>query len=677
MVAESSVSNKRNPYPALGGRENTRQPVSIWHRAAASRLWSQVIMIGVFVFTVALLYGKVLALPVFFDDMAHFRWLERRTLASLWSTADAYYRSLPFIVWKVLLEITGSCSQAVLHGLNLLLHLFNGWCVASLARHFTPTPARKLAVGLLAGELFLTFPFDYQIVPWVGAMSHPLSFSLSLTAILFYLALRKTRCRLCFFFSLILTVLAPFAHQTGLVVTPLLLVMEGLRLADPIPSARVLVYLPASLPFLVIRMTIDSGRRLVLSPLEDVLRSGVFFLQGFIVPFQAIAMRLMKETTMNDLMAVIVVALVFLGPAAWLIARRGHLRFLLFSLAWFVLAVAPVILFLPYNYILDGPRLLYLSSVAVAMLGAILLVELWAWKPLSLLARTLALGWLALALFIGIRHVRERMTLHNLGGQYIWQLVETARQQPADSVLLYVNALSSLVPKTATFPIGHEGVMLWPDYTLLQDLVWINSDLIRDVRSVTFAGLFQPQSYHFGSRKPAVGWEQLVRLVRESDMVWVVDYAPHDIRIKLAGTLRSGGTEQDTGSVAVFGDLVTLTSVTYQVADGTLYLTLEWHCDKAAPANYSVFVHLVNDRGQLVDQADGYALRGLFPFWLWQQGDTIRDERTLHLSLQPRSAYKILVGIYHLETGERVPAYDLTGQPIVDAAVPVITIDLH
>jgi len=633
---------------------------------------------GTFALTIALLYREALALPFFFDDIVHFRWLEHRTLASLWFTADAYYRPLPFIVFKVVHEMTGPHSQIVLHGLNLLLHLFNGWCVASLAGHFAPTPGRQLAVGLVAGELFLAFPFDYQIIPWVGALTHPLSFSLILTAILLYLAARKTRYRLCFFLSLMLAILAPFAHETGIVVAPLLLVMEVLGLVDPTPGRRVLIYLPASLPFLIMRVMVGSGRKVVLRPLEDVLRNGIFFLQGLIVPFQAIAMQLMNRTFMNDLMAVIVVTMVFLVPITWLMAHRGHLRLILFFLAWFVLATAPAALMLRYNYVLDGSRLLYLSSAAAAMLGATLLAELWAWKTLSLLTRALALSWLVLTLFVGVRHVRERMLLHDLGGQYIWQLVEITRQQPADSALLYVNALSWLAPRTATLPIGHEGVTLLPGYTRFKDLIWVNSGLERNVRSTTFGNILQPQLYYFGCSDPPVGWDRLAQLIRESDMIWVVDYVPHHIRLQRAGTLRAGETEQGTGVVATYDDLATLAPVTFRVADdGSLHLTLEWHCHRATPVNYSIFVHLVNRHGQLVSQADGYALRGMFPFWLWQQGDTIRDERTLRLPLQQeKGLYQVMVGIYHLETGERVPAHDATGQSVADAAPPVVTVEL-
>jgi len=199
MVAKQPVSDQKKPFTAPGGTENTQRQRGVLHHVLGSRLWSQAIMGGTFALTIALLYREALALPFFFDDIVHFRWLEHRTLASLWFTADAYYRPLPFIVFKVVHEMTGPHSQIVLHGLNLLLHLFNGWCVASLAGHFAPTPGRQLAVGLVAGELFLAFPFDYQIIPWVGALTHPLSFSLILTAILLYLAARKTRYRLCFF----------------------------------------------------------------------------------------------------------------------------------------------------------------------------------------------------------------------------------------------------------------------------------------------------------------------------------------------------------------------------------------------------------------------------------------------------------------------------------------------
>lgn len=73
----------------------------------------------------------------------------------------------------------------------------------------------------------------------------------------------------------------------------------------------------------------------------------------------------------------------------------------------------------------------------------------------------------------------------------------------------------------------------------------------------------------------------------------------------------------------------------------------------------------------LVAQADGPALGGMVPIWLWQAGDCIRDVR--YVTLPPDGGpYTVQVGVYNGDG--RFPAY-VGGARCPDDAAPVATIE--
>ncbi|GIK40580.1 MAG: hypothetical protein BroJett011_44130 [Chloroflexota bacterium] len=111
---------------------------------------------------------------------------------------------------------------------------------------------------------------------------------------------------------------------------------------------------------------------------------------------------------------------------------------------------------------------------------------------------------------------------------------------------------------------------------------------------------------------------------------------------------------------ANFGNLVRLTGYTVepvQPAPGArIRLTLYWQALAPLPHDYTVFVHLRRPGGNTVAQADHRPLDSLYPTSLWPAGETIRESSYLPLpgDLLPGS-YELWVGLYLLETGERLP----------------------
>jgi len=90
-----------------------------------------------------------------------------------------------------------------------------------------------------------------------------------------------------------------------------------------------------------------------------------------------------------------------------------------------------------------------------------------------------------------------------------------------------------------------------------------------------------------------------------------------------------------------------------------LDLTLYWRALEEGDQDYTVFVHLLDQEGQMWDQADAQPSGGDYPTSFWGPGELIRDRYLLSLPPQaPPGTYEIEVGMYLLATGERLPVRD-------------------
>jgi len=102
---------------------------------------------------------------------------------------------------------------------------------------------------------------------------------------------------------------------------------------------------------------------------------------------------------------------------------------------------------------------------------------------------------------------------------------------------------------------------------------------------------------------------------------------------------------------------------------GRYTLTLYWEALARPAADYTVFIQ-VWDEGRQVAGFDGRPLNGDYPTDWWEAGERIVDPHVLELSDLTAGRYRLLVGMYRLDTGERLPAYGATG-PLPDYAVEV------
>ena len=114
--------------------------------------------------------------------------------------------------------------------------------------------------------------------------------------------------------------------------------------------------------------------------------------------------------------------------------------------------------------------------------------------------------------------------------------------------------------------------------------------------------------------------------------------------------------------LATFGELLRLDAVHFTSGKVTFF----WTVLRAPDKDYTLFVHVLNADGELVEQRDGQPFEGEYPTSLWDAGERVRDVRTVAL---PPTARHLRIGWYDHRTGQRLLAQTTSGQPWPDSAV--------
>jgi len=102
----------------------------------------------------------------------------------------------------------------------------------------------------------------------------------------------------------------------------------------------------------------------------------------------------------------------------------------------------------------------------------------------------------------------------------------------------------------------------------------------------------------------------------------------------------------------------------------TITLTLHWEARAAPSADYQVMVHLLGVDPEPVAQGDGPPLGGDYPTSAWASGEVIVGPHAVVLPADvPPGQYRLLVGMYNLETLVRLPHLDGAGDSI---EIPIV-----
>lgn len=110
----------------------------------------------------------------------------------------------------------------------------------------------------------------------------------------------------------------------------------------------------------------------------------------------------------------------------------------------------------------------------------------------------------------------------------------------------------------------------------------------------------------------------------------------------------------------VFGNALALSG--FELPSGTLSpgtvvpVTLFWRVLQTPDADYTVFIHVLNDRGELVAQFDSPPGGGTAPTSGWRIGQTLRESYPLRLPPDlPSGTFSVRVGMYTWPAVKRLP----------------------
>lgn len=103
---------------------------------------------------------------------------------------------------------------------------------------------------------------------------------------------------------------------------------------------------------------------------------------------------------------------------------------------------------------------------------------------------------------------------------------------------------------------------------------------------------------------------------------------------------------------AIYGDEIALYGYTWTQDGASFMLELIWHALRPPQTSYTVFVHLVDAAGQILDQRDAIPQNYDYPTDLWESGEYVRDVYVF--DRLPEDFDAILVGLYDQLTGLRL-----------------------
>ncbi|MGQ0602739.1 MAG: ArnT family glycosyltransferase, partial [Anaerolineales bacterium] len=112
-----------------------------------------------------------------------------------------------------------------------------------------------------------------------------------------------------------------------------------------------------------------------------------------------------------------------------------------------------------------------------------------------------------------------------------------------------------------------------------------------------------------------------------------------------------------------------LTLLGMDAIDRQGHFNLYWQARERVPANYTLFIHLLDEQDNKIVQADGEPLNGDWPTSAWEPGQTFVDSRQIEIpETLPLGVNVIKVGWYDAD-GVRLAAFQPNGERWPDDAV--------
>jgi hypothetical protein len=478
---------------------------------------------------VLVLYGDALGYAFMYDDGIDLARGEQRSVLSLLTAAEGafYYRPLPFLFWKGLHALLGQYDTFWFHLPLLLLHALNGWLVYLLARGL----GLRWTTALLASGLFVIFPLHYQVVPWAGALFHPLVTALVLGALLAYRRARGgPHAARWLGVSVACTAVGLFTHEYAVTVGVLVAGLElWLWRRGLVRRWRpyALIYLALAAAYSLWWLAVPKWPRTFALDPESLWRNGLMIAQAALWPLASAWRWAPPWLLAHPEAAAAVGALGALALAAWVYHRGRTVDLLVHALGWVGVTMLPAWLTLSWLYVEDGARLYYLASVGAA-LGWAGLAELaggtgWARRR----GQALVLALVVWSAWQSADFLITRRAMYAEGTALLHQAGALAAAAPADARLLFINLPSWRAPATPAFPLGNTGVTFIPEYVLLGQALYVNGGAVAQLDSLATLDVPGGWPAHYGPHGAWATGEEVAAAARQATAAYITRFGPN------------------------------------------------------------------------------------------------------------------------------------------------------
>ena len=616
-----------------------------------------------------LLYHDALQLPLWADDLLQVPWVKATPLRDLWRTVGPYedYRPLHFSLWRGIVVLTGALAPATLHLLNLVGHGLSSLLVGLLAARISKRP---FVAALLGVSFFGLFPFAYDTVLWVSSFSYPLSLILTVSAVLLYSTARETGKVSLYIPVLLLTALAGFAYEGGVMAGPSVLLAEICLQQRPFSRWSLVVFAASMLPFAAVTAVSPAVPTQFLTGLHPIYNL-VIALQCLIFPLAPLAMPLAQVTGRSAIAILVLMGLLWLAGIAVLSWQRRQQRVMLFGLGWTVLWSLIPLSTQAFNWYRDPPRVFYLSAVGIAVIWACLLEQLppqrWSQRWRVAMQSLLSL----MLLLPGGVFLYDEVALHDRIGDLLWA---TAREAETTPGTLFINLPGRITFAERRYPLGHEGAIPLPPPTNGELWLAVHGEGASQARARALGAILPPTPYLLEMADADVDGASLraatqVVQVRYRDELWL-DEA---LSLQTTGRVLPGSVlppqDPTTQPIATFSSatgeaLLLLEASCRRVSADEVVLEIEWQTVSPLRGVPTVFVHWWSVEAVLLGQADGDPLGGLYPFAQWQAGEVVEETRVLRANGPGGS--RVTLGIWDPEIGARWQAVDASGERLAE-----------
>jgi len=651
-------------------------------RHLTSRLGADLVVVAVVFLTTMLLYAPSLRYPfVWYDADDLLRAVKYSTENLFAGVANyQYYRPLIFVFWKLILNTWGADSAPMFHAYLIGAHVLNGVLLYALTRALT----RSRPIAAAAALLFAVYPFSYQAVTWIIAHQPP-SLIFVLAGLLIYTKARGNldgarrgihladgQPRLALFvFALVLLVIAMLLHESAYVSAGLIVLIEA-YLALSKRVSRISLWPLAYIGVTGVMYLIYASATKSSAPQATFeVQTGLYLLQGLVHPAAMLLARACQPASCDPIAWLLPVGLIFL--AALIVFWRWQRTQLigLFGLLWFLAGILPMWAGRDFVYHEYAPRLVYLAGA-----GACIAIAAVVGQGVEFMRRghsgrrRFALGCVALILLQGSLFVFRRQSLHDEALDLLEQ-ENAAMFAPREGKALFINAVELFTFEDAEFPLGWFGVLVSPWHNRIvtdQHLRALNAEWVIEPAHAQLAQDRARVKLEFhGQPLPP---DPLQTAILSAAQVFRVDAPQTGLHLFQIGQIEHHAPPPDSFLAAWPGD-VRLISATIDREAGVPVLNLDWFSGGPIDRDQTVFVHIIDEAGQVTAQADGDLVGGNVPIGLWAKNDRVQERRPL-IDLPP-GQYTIALGLYNRNSLQRL-APTRSNAPARDDAVFIGTL---